>query len=178
MNDIHADVKACRSLGRLLVRDRATATEPVVFAMRRPAMDANENKRLLQDIFDRTAERDGSLFAASLAEEVTWLVTGQNAWSGLFRGKQEVLGKLQAHFRSLMAERPRTVPLRIFADGDHVIVEAKGDNVTKVGVRYDQDYCMVFRLEGGRIVEIREYACSALVERALGVFPAELAPDV
>jgi ketosteroid isomerase-like protein len=139
-------------------------------------LSAADNKRLVQEIYDRCAERDGALFAASLADEVTWLVTGQNAWSGLFRGKGEVLGKLQAHFRSLLLERPRTVPLRVFADGDHVIVEAKGDNVTRTGVRYDNDYCMVMRLADGKIVEIREYNCSALVERVLGPFPEELAP--
>ncbi len=52
------------------------------------------------------------------------------------------------------------------------MVEAKGDNVTKTGVRYDNDYCMVWRVENGRIKEIKEYCDSALVERVLGPFPA------
>ena len=51
------------------------------------------------------------------------------------------------------------------------MVEAKGDNLTKEGVRYDNDYCLVFRIEGGGITEIREYCDSALTERALGKFP-------
>jgi ketosteroid isomerase-like protein len=59
------------------------------------------------------------------------------------------------------------------AEGDTVVVEAKGDNVTKTGDRYDNDYCMVWRLENGKVKEIREYCDSALVERVLGSFPAE-----
>jgi hypothetical protein len=51
------------------------------------------------------------------------------------------------------------------------VVEAKGDNVTPEGVRYDNDYCLVFRLEGGKIKEIREYCDSVLTEKALGPFP-------
>ena len=58
-----------------------------------------------------------------------------------------------------------------FADGDVVVVEAKGDNVTREGVRYDNDYCLVFRLEDGKIQEIREYCDSILTEKALGPFP-------
>ncbi len=54
---------------------------------------------------------------------------------------------------------------------DHVVVEAKGDNVTRAGVRYDNDYCLVFRLEDGKIKEIREYCDSVLTEKALGRFP-------
>ena len=52
------------------------------------------------------------------------------------------------------------------------MVEARGDNVTKAGVRYDNQYCLVYRIENGKINEIREYCDSALVERVLGPFPA------
>ena len=77
------------------------------------------------------------------------------------------------HFRSLFAERPRTVAYNFIADGDFVAVEARGDNVTKTGLRYDNQYCMVLRIENGKIKEIKEYCNSTLVERVLGPFPAE-----
>ena len=40
-------------------------------------------------------------------------------------------------------------------------------------MRYDNQYCMVWRIEDGKIKEIKEYCDSALVERVLGPFPAE-----
>jgi ketosteroid isomerase-like protein len=43
---------------------------------------------------------------------------------------------------------------------------------TKAGVRYENEYRLVYRLERGKIVEIREYCDSALCEAVLGVFPA------
>ena len=67
-------------------------------------------------------------------------------------------------------ERTRTVAHRFIADGDIVVVEAEGDNVTKAGVRYDNDYCLVFRLEDGKIKEIREYCDLALCEGCSGRF--------
>jgi len=98
-------------------------------------------------------------------------VTGQYSWSQTFKGKAALLRDLHGHLRNVLAEPRRTIPLRFFADGDHVVVEAKGDMLTKQGVRYDNDYCLIYRLAGGKIVEIREYQDSTLCERVLGEFP-------
>jgi len=67
--------------------------------------------------------------------------------------------------------RPRSVAFNFIAEGDYVVVEARGDNVTKAGLRYDNHYCMVWRIENGKIKQIKEYCDSALVERVLGPFP-------
>jgi ketosteroid isomerase-like protein len=138
------------------------------------------NKKLIQDIFAAAgdpdpAARDRSLFVASLADDAIWTVTGQYSWSRTFTGKESILNDLHGHVRTRLAERTRTIAHRFIADGDHVVVEAKGDNVTREGVRYDNDYCLVFRLEGGKIREIREYCDSVLTEKALGKFPEAVA---
>jgi hypothetical protein len=139
-------------------------------------MSAAENKQLMERIFAAAgnpdpAARDRSLFTASLADDAKWTVTGQYSWSRTFTGKQSILGDLHGHVRSLLAERARTIAHRLIADGDYVVVEARGDNVTRAGSRYDNDYCLVFRLENGRIKEVREYCDSVLTEKALGRFP-------
>jgi ketosteroid isomerase-like protein len=136
------------------------------------------NKKLIEQIFAAAANpdpavRDRALFIASLADDAKWVVTGQYSWSRTFTGKQSILNDLHGHVRSLLAERTRTIAHRFIADGDYVVVEAKGDNVTKTGVRYDNDYCLVYRLEDGKIKEIREYCDSVLTEKALGRFPEE-----
>ena len=139
-------------------------------------MSATANKKLMQEIFESAgnpdpAARDRALFAASLADDAKWVVTGQYSWSRTFSGKQSILNDLHGHVRSLLAERARTVAHRFIADGDWVVIEARGDNVTRTGVRYDNDYCLVFRLQDGKIKEISEYCDSVLTERALGQFP-------
>ena len=141
-------------------------------------MSAAANKKLMQDIFAAAANpdpaaRDRALFIASLADDAKWIVTGQYSWSRTFSGKESILNDLHGYVRSRLAERTRTVAHRFTADGDVVVVEAKGDNVTKQGQRYDNQYCMVWRIENGRIRLIKEYCDSALVERVLGPFPQE-----
>ena len=139
-------------------------------------MSAIENKKLMQEIFASAghpdpAVRDRALFTASLADDAKWTVTGQYSWSRSFIGKESILNDLHGHVRSLLVERARTIAHRFIADGDHVVVEAKGDNLTMAGVHYDNDYCLVFRLENGKIKEVREYCDSVLTEKALGPFP-------
>jgi ketosteroid isomerase-like protein len=140
------------------------------------AMSASANKKLMQDIFAAAASpdsavRDRSLFTASLAEDARWVVTGQYSWSRTFTGKDAILNDLHGYVRTRLRDRTRTIAERFIADGDLVVVEAKGDNVTPEGVRYDNDYCLVFQFENGKIKEIREYCDSVLTEKALGLFP-------
>ena len=138
--------------------------------------DTASNKKLIEQIFAAAgnpdpAVRDRALFAASLADDAIWTVTGQYSWSRTFTGKQSILNDLHGHVRSLLVDPARTIAERFIADGDIVVVEARGNNLTRTGVRYDNEYCLVFRLADGKIKEVRDYCDSVLTEKALGRFP-------
>ena len=135
-------------------------------------MSAADNKRLMEEIFAKVAVGDGSLFVAHLADEVVMRVTGKYSWSQTFHGKEALLRDLYGHVNALTNAPRKTIPLRFIADGDHVVIEARGEMQRKDGERYDNEYCLVFRLAAGKIVEMREYQDSALCERVLGPYPA------
>jgi uncharacterized protein len=136
-------------------------------------MSAADNKKLMENIFARIGAGDRSLFVASLADDVTMTVTGQYSWSQTFRGREAVLRDLYGYVRSLLQEGSLTLAFRFIADDDWVVVEARGDMVTKAGERYDNHYCLIYRIEDSRIREIREYQDSTLCERVLGPFPSD-----
>jgi hypothetical protein len=48
-----------------------------------------------------------------------------------------------------------------------VVVECRGKVTTKTGRRYDNTYCWVCRLAGGKIVSLTEYMDTQLVATAL-----------
>ena len=139
-------------------------------------MSAAENGKLMQDVFAAIAAGNRTVFVDTLADDVTLRVTGSNSWSRTFTGKASVLRDLYGYLNTLLAEGRRTVAHRFIADGDHVVVEARGDMMTKAGVRYDNEYCLVYRFADGKIVEIREYLDSALCEEVLGEFPVAKIP--
>lgn len=134
-------------------------------------MSAEANKKLIQQVFSDSANRSGTTFIDHLADDATWVQTGQCSWSRTFTGKDEITNSLFGPLRSLLTDRPRTLAFNFIAEGEYVVVEARGDNVTKSGERYDNEYCFVWRVQNGKITQIKEYCDSALVERVLGRYP-------
>jgi uncharacterized protein len=130
-------------------------------------MSAAENKDLLEKIFAGLAENNARLFVASMADDFRWTVTGTTKWSRTYSGKQAVLGELFAVLASKMAGPIRTIPDRIIAEGDYVVVEAHGNNTTKNGKAYNNRYCFVFRVADGKLKEVTEYLDTELVTAAL-----------
>jgi uncharacterized protein len=133
-------------------------------------VSAAENKKLMQEIFARVAVGDGALFVEHLADDVVMRVSGQYSWSRTFTGKQSVLRDLFGVVRERTTGASKTIPLRFIADGDIVVVEARGEMTAKTGVAYNNEYCLIYRLRDRKIVEITEYQDSTLCERVLGPY--------
>jgi len=79
-----------------------------------------------------------------------------------------VLTELFGVLRERMADRIRTTAQRFIAEEDLVVVEARGSNKTKTGKAYNNRYCFVFRIAGGKLQEVTEYLDTELVTAALG----------
>lgn len=142
--------------------------------MKKPAQkQAAANKALLQWVFADLAAGNGKPFIEMLAEDVVWHVEGSTAWSRSYRGKAEVKAELLKPLHQVLAgPNPLTIS-RMIAEDDCVAVQARGNAMTRAGASYCNSYCMIFRLIDGRVVEITEYADTALIERALPYPAAE-----
>lgn len=125
------------------------------------------NKALLQWVFADLAAGNGRPFLDLLAEDVVWHVEGSTGWSRSYQGKSAVKADLLRPLHmALDGPNPLTAS-RFIAEADYVVVQARGNARTKAGQSYCNSYCMIFRLADGRVVEITEYADTALIERAL-----------
>ena len=128
---------------------------------------AAANKELLNWVFADLAAGNGRPFIEMLSDDVIWHVEGSTAWSRSYRGKAAVKADLLGPlFQVLAGPNPLTVS-RMIAEEDCVAVQARGNARTKAGADYCNSYCMIFRLNDGRVVEITEYADTALIERML-----------
>jgi len=131
-------------------------------------MEATENKQLMRQIFEELSKGNSEPFVASMADDFRWTVTGTTKWSKTYEGKRSVLVDLFGPLRTRITDRIRTTAHRFIAEGDYVVVEARGNNVTKSGVPYNNNYCFVFRLSDNRLKEVTEYFDTELVTAALG----------
>ncbi len=130
-------------------------------------MGTAENKQLLQDIFTATARGDSRPLVEAMADDFRWTIAGSGRWARTY-DKQAVMSELFPALRARIEGRIRMIPQRVLADGDFVVVEARGDNVTKDGKPYNNSYCFVFRLTAGKLAEVTEYMDTELVTASLG----------
>ncbi|WP_300299198.1 nuclear transport factor 2 family protein [Ferrovibrio sp.] len=131
-------------------------------------MSAAANKQILQQAFARTAQGEGRAFVDILAEDAVWITLGDTAWSKRFEGKAAILRDLLGPLRARFSQPNRVRAERFIAEGDMVAVEARGDAVTNDGQPYRNRYCLVCRMRDGKVVELTEYADTALIDRVLG----------
>ena len=127
-------------------------------------MGAAENKQVLQRAFEELALGNSEAFIAALGDDVRWTVTGTTPFSRTFEGKPVVLAKLLGPLRAEIDGRMKLTAQRMVAEGDFVVVEARGQSTTRSGQEYNNRYCMVCRMEGGLVRELTEYLDTALVE--------------
>jgi ketosteroid isomerase-like protein len=132
-------------------------------------MSASENKQLLQHIFAELSQGNSKPFVESLADDVRWTIIGTTKWSRTFDGKQAVLTELIGPLRAQFTDPIRVTAHRFIAEGDNVVVEARGQATTKAGKAYNNTYCWVFRLADSKVQELTEYMDTALVTVVLDV---------
>ncbi|MGL4441127.1 MAG: nuclear transport factor 2 family protein [Bosea sp. (in: a-proteobacteria)] len=137
-------------------------------------MSAESNKKMMHDIFEAVGSGDRTAYYDALHDELVMHVMGSSSWSQTVRGKAKVLDVFFGYVSSRISKRNPTKPLRFLADGEWVMIEAKGDMVAVDGRPYQNDYCLHYRIAAGKIVEMKEYMDTALCEDRLGPFPAEL----
>jgi len=90
-------------------------------------------------------------------DNVSWLVPGNMPnVSGVKKGKDEIL-KFMSGVGAVFPEGIKSEIRRTYCDGDTVVVELTNRAKVSNGKSYENEYCFVFELEGGKIRRIREY---------------------
>ncbi|SFD24105.1 nuclear transport factor 2 family protein [Streptomyces aidingensis] len=129
-------------------------------------MSAEENRKLLEEVFAQMARGNTRAMSDAMADDFRWTFPGNWTWSGSWEPKSAVLAELLRPLMEQFADYRCTAD-SIVAEGDHVVVQARSEATTTGGERYDQTYCFVFRVAGGRLAEVVEHCDTALAERVL-----------
>jgi uncharacterized protein (TIGR02246 family) len=128
---------------------------------------SSENKRLIEEVFEELAAGNGQPFMDLLADDARWTAIGSSPWSRTYTGKRAIVDELMRPLFRQFADRYTARAIRVIAEGDVVVVEARGHVTTRSGQPYDQTYCYVFELRDGRVHELTEYLDTDLVNRVL-----------
>jgi ketosteroid isomerase-like protein len=120
-------------------------------------MSAEQNAELVRNTWQDIIGGKIDAALANMSDEVSWLIPGNvpNV-SGLKRGKDEVR-KFVGGIGQAFPQGLRTEISKTHVAGDAVIVELTNRGNAFNGKDYENEYCFVFELEGGKIRRIREY---------------------
>ena len=131
-------------------------------------MGAAENKQIITNMFAELAKGNGAAFLDTMADDVKYTLQGRTKFSGTMNGKQEVIGKLLGPLGAELEGGIAITPYNFIAEGEFVVMLANGKAKAKNGKSYNNSYCHVFRIVGGKVKEINEYLDTALVDEAFG----------
>lgn len=130
-------------------------------------MSEPSNKAIVQSIFAALAEGDRKPFADAMADDFSWTISGHGPWARTWRGKASVRSGLMAPLFAQFADTYRNRATRVVCEGDNVVVECRGSVTTHAGARYDNHYCYVIEMQGGKMHALTEYMDTALAEAVL-----------
>ena len=130
-------------------------------------MTAAKNKQLMREVFEALGRGDSRPYLDLLDDDFSFTITGHNPWSRTVSGKEAVRRELYGPLFAQFADRYTAQLVNLVAEGDTVVVEHRGCVTTKRGQLYNNEYCLVCRLDNGRLKSMKEYADSLLVDRVL-----------
>lgn len=130
-------------------------------------MTAHLNRQVIETVFAALATGDRQPFADAMADDFSWTISGHGPWARTWRGKAQVRRGLMAPLFSQFADTYRNRATRILCDGDAVVVECSGEVALRSGRRYDNHYCYVIDMKGGKMRALTEYMDTALAEAVL-----------
>jgi len=106
---------------------------------------------------------------AAMSDDVRWTIMGSTKYSHTMNGKKEIVDKLLHPIFAELESMGSNHVDNIIAEGDFVVVQQHATGrKTKTGNPYNNSYCLVYKVIGGKIKEITEYLDTELVTAAFG----------
>jgi ketosteroid isomerase-like protein len=150
----------------------AFASDPTVGQAQQPASATEENRRIVKDAFARWSAGGSGFFDEVLADDVVWTIEGSSPSAVEYKGRQALIEHAVRPLAMRLRSPVRPKIVRIWADGDHVIANWKGQGVAQDGQRYQNSYAWIFRMQAGKAVEVTAFLDLAPYDDVLRRIPA------
>ena len=124
-----------------------------------------ENKAVVKTFIEAMGTSDGATAATCLSPDAYTLAKGFGKFAGV-RRYDTIVGTIEA-FKKLLPTGLCPEFKSFTAEGDRVVVEFEGNATTSDGKPYNNQYCMVFTLSDGKIIQVNEYFCTKTADEVL-----------
>lgn len=124
-----------------------------------------QNKQVVIRFIQAMGSSDAEAAVPCLDPEARTLAKGFGKFAGI-RRYDTIVGTIGA-FKVLLPTGLRPEIKTVTAEGERVVVEFEGNAVTSDDKPYCNQYCMVFTMRSGRILQVNEYFCTLLADEVL-----------
>lgn len=126
-------------------------------------MDQPDNKILIEEALAELSRGNYEAFFNLMADDMRWTWMGSKDLAKTFEGKLSVVNDLWGSVKTSL-KQPYVIEVkRLIAEGDFIVVESEGRNSTLGNRQYNNRYCWVCVMSGGKLKEVREYMDTGLV---------------
>lgn len=126
------------------------------------------NKQMVLNAYAALKRGDAAGYFSAMADDVQITYFGSHRFSQTFHGKSDIMKNFVAPLRERLDGSIVLDVTNAIAEGDQVVVEAKGTARTKDGLNYNNLYCILLKIRDGKIAEIREYMDTELTKKIFG----------
>jgi len=130
------------------------------------------NRRAVSDAFARWAAGGNTFFSDVLTDDMVWTIEGSGPSAGTFRGRADFVARAVQPFVSRLSSPVRPTAYRVWADGEHVIINWEGSATARDGQPYANRYAWIFRMRDGKAVEVNAFLDLAPYDDVLRRIPA------
>ena len=131
-------------------------------------MSAEDSKDVINRFYEAGNVGDMDTLLSLLDDDIRWTNIGTTQFSMTCNGRQDLIENLLGPVFGRLENGIVAHVHNVIAEGEWVAVQLTGEATTRDGRPYNNTYCHVFRVNGGKIVEATEYFDSELVTSVLG----------
>lgn len=130
------------------------------------------NRQMITAAFASWAGGGNTFFNDVLTEDVVWTIEGSGPSAGVFRSRADFIERAVRPFAIRLANPVRPTAYKVWAEGEHVIVHWEGSGMARDGQPYANRYAWIFRMQGGKAVEVNAFLDLAPYDDVLRRVPA------
>jgi uncharacterized protein len=123
---------------------------------------SDDNKAVVRTFIEAFSSGDATTAATCLASDSVTVAKGFGQLSGV--RPREIILATTAAFKDLIPTGLRPTFISMTGEGDRVVAEFEGNATLANGEQYNNQYCMVFTLREGKIINVNEYYCTLLAD--------------
>lgn len=137
---------------------------------------SEQNVACVLKFLEAMSTSDATLADTCVAEGAFTVAKGYGKFSGV-RERETMVGTISA-FNQLLPTGLNIEVLSVTSQDNRVVVEFEGNATTCDNKAYQNQYCMVFIMEEGKIKQVNEYFCNIHADEVLWPLVSAMAEQI